>query len=477
MEATLAERIGVTRFEMWFRHHTAFLLADAGDVVVAVPSEYYQVWLRESYRDVVLAAAAEVLGFQPAIRYEIDTARFQPEVATPSTTPSDKSQPVEAKSPRTRETLFGTELSPPEASRAKPAKPTDDTNGKHATRRWRHLSDFVCGPSNRVAHAAAISTVEEPGESANPLVIYGPVGTGKTHLLEGVYVGLRKAMPDIRPCFITAEEFTTRFVQASRYEKHAQFRRQFRECSALLIDDLHFLATKPGTQREFVQTLDALVSDGRQVVITTDCHPRLADDLMPELVDRLLAGAVWPLQPPDADTRLAILRKKASIYTPMIPDAALELIASNLRGNVRELEGAVHSVRHYARVTGKTVNATLVREALGDLLRHSVRTVAVADVDAAICSTLRLPVGALQSTARSWAVSHPRMVAIYLCRKHTAATYGEIAKHFGGKTHSTAVAAEKKVRAWLEKDESFTIGDRECQAKDLVERVERELMK
>jgi chromosomal replication initiator protein len=325
-----------------------------------------------------------------------------------------------------------------------------------------------------VAHASAASVAEEPGQGANPLVLHGPVGTGKTHLLEGVFVGLKRAGG--RPCYVTAEEFTTRFVQASRLGKMAAFRRQFRDCTALLLDNLNFLATKRATQEEFLHTFDALTSDGRQVVVTTDCHPRLADELMPELVDRLLGGAVWSLLPPDPETRLEVLRQKAT-GGPAIPDAVLKYVAASLRGNVRELEGAVNGIRHYAKVTGRPVDQALVREALGDLLRHAVRVVTVADVDGAVCLVLRLPAGTLQSKARSWAVSHPRMVAVYLCRKHTAATYGEISKHFGAKTHSTAVAAEKKVRGWLAEDLAVVIGGRDWRAKELIDRIERELQR
>src|SRR4029079_8796848 len=212
---------------------------------------------------------------------------------------------------------------------------------------------------NRVAHASAISVVEEPGQCANPLVIHGPVGTGKTHLLEGIYAGLKR-QSDHRPCYVTAEEFTTRFVQASRLGKMSAFRRQFRECSALLLDNLNFLATKKATQEEFLHTFDSLVPDGRQVVVTTDCHPRLADELMPELVDRLLGGAVWSLLPPDPETPLQNPPKKATGANPMIPDPVLKTLAVSLRGNVRELEGAVNSVRHYAKVTGRPVDQATV---------------------------------------------------------------------------------------------------------------------
>jgi chromosomal replication initiator protein len=328
-----------------------------------------------------------------------------------------------------------------------------------------------------VAHAAALSAAEEPGLGPNPLVLYGPVGTGKTHLLEAVYAGLRGRWPDARAVYVTAEEFTHRAVQAMRFGKTAGLRRQFRDCPAVLFDDLHFLARAKATQQEFLHTLDALTADGRQVVVTTDCHPGLAEELMPELADRLLGGAVWGLLPPDDETRLEILKRKAAGAAPAVPEDVLKYLARNLRGNVRELEGAVNAVRHFGKVTGRAVTAGLVREALGDLLRHAVRAVTVADVDAAVCSVLRLAAGTLQGKSRSWAVTHPRMVAVYLARKHTAATYGEIAKHFGVRQHSTAVAGEKKVREWLSADAAISLGDRTWKAKDLLARVERELQR
>jgi chromosomal replication initiator protein len=329
-----------------------------------------------------------------------------------------------------------------------------------------------------VAFAAAQSVIEAPGEGANPIVLHGPVGTGKTHLLEGIYAGLRRAHADWRVLYLTSEDFTNRFVQAMRLNKLTSFRKQFRECDALLIDDLHFFATKKATQAEFLHTFDALQADGRQMVLTCDCHPRLADDFTPELTDRLLGGVVWGLMPPDAATRLEILRHKAlQKGEKAVPDDVLRFLATQLRGNVRELEGALHSVRHYSRVTGRPMDIALVREALADLLRHAVRVVQLADIDRAVCGVLRLENGLLQSKGRAWAVSHPRMVAMFLSRKHTASSYSEIGKHFGGRNHSTAVAAEKKVRQWLDTDFELALGQRRIRVRELIERVERDLLR
>jgi chromosomal replication initiator protein len=494
LAAAVSGRVGAGRYALWFQGQGRYLTRGK-ELVVATRNEQGRDWLEHTFGDAVKAAAAEVCGPGTAVRWVIDAGLFSEEAGArgkgqgaseekPAPAPKPaaaaaSSRPLPHAPCPSQTDLFGDPVPPPKPKAKRPdpdaealARPPSHRPG----RRWKLLADFVAGPCNRVAFASALSVVEDPGQGANPLVLHGPTGTGKTHLLEGTFAGLRR-LTESRPCYVTAEEFTTRFVQASRLGKMVAFRRQFRECSALLLDDLHFLATRRATQEEFLHTFDALLADGRQVVVTTDCHPRLADELMPELVDRLLGGAVWGLLPPDPETRLAILRKKATGAGPAVPDGVLKYLGAHLRGNVRELEGAVNSVRHYARVTGRPVDQAAAREALGDLLRHAVRVVTVADVDGAVCTVVRLPAGTLQSKARTWAVSHPRMVAVFLCRKHTAATYGEIAKHFGAKTHSTAVAAEKKVREWLGKDLSVAIGGRDWRAKELVDRVERELQR
>ena len=466
--SALVKKIGTQRHSLWFEGNTSFVLIGR-DLMVVVSNESFQKWLEQTFGNDVRVAAAETSGNEWAVRFVVETgATHQPAEAPPLVIPGTATA-----------TIFGDEIRIPPPSRQIKKKTNDDGTPapQRSTRRWKLLNDFVVGASNRVAYAAAQSVVEDPADCANPLVLFGPVGTGKTHLLEGIYAGLRKQHPDLRPVLITAEEFTTRFVQACRFDRQSQFRRQFRECSALLLDDLNFLANKPRSQEELMHTVDALIAEGHQVVLTTDCHPKLADELLPELVDRLQAGATWPLQPPDQATRLDILRKKATHGNPSIPEAILREMAKNIRGNVRELEGAVISVRHYAKVTGRPVDTAMLREALGDLLRHAVRATTIRNVDEAVCAVLRLNVNALQTKGRSWAVSHPRMVAVYLSRKHTTATYGEISKHFAAKTHSTAVASEKKVRAWLEKKESLVIGDRTWDIAELIERIERELQK
>jgi chromosomal replication initiator protein len=452
-EPAIIQRIGEKRFNLWFASNARFRWAD-DQLTVGVPNLFFQNYLNSKFGAEVAAAAAETLGHAVPVRFTIEPALFQ----------AARREQEATRTPTTRR-----ESPPRRSERESPTKPA---------RRWRRLSEFVVGACNRVGHAAATSVVEAPGQGPNPLVLHGAVGTGKTHLLEGIYAGIRKSHPDWDVRFVTAEEFTNAFLHAMHAGKLGAFRRRFRECDALLVDDLHFLATKRATAEEFLHTFDALQSENRQLVVTCDCHPRLADEFTPEMADRLLGGAAWALAPPDAETRLAILRARTlRLGEPVAPDKVLGHLADKLRGNVRELEGALHALRHFSRVTGKPIDLALADEALADLLRHAVRVVLLTDIDAALCRVLKLETGALQAKQRAWAVSHPRMLAMYLARKHTAASYSEVGLHFGGRNHSTAVAAEKKVRIWLRDDGVLSLGERTLKMREVVELVERELMR
>jgi chromosomal replication initiator protein len=260
-----------------------------------------------------------------------------------------------------------------------------------------------------------------------------------------------------------------------RSGKLGGFRPQFRGSQALLVDGVHFLANKEATQEEFLHTYEALHKRGRPVAVTSECHPRLIGGLMPELADRLLGGGVWALEPPDPATRQAILRAKAGRLGCPLPEEAVQFLAGQLRGNVRELEGALHAVHHYSLVHRQPVTPALVRQATGNLIRHAARAVQLRDVERALCVVLGLEVRALHARGKARAVSHPRMLAMYLARKHTAAPYGEIGRYFGGRNHSTVIAAERKVNTWLEDDAPLLLGDRQWSPRDLLEQVEREL--
>jgi len=445
--AAFAEQIGPGRFHLWFPPNAQLSFFDQ-TLEITCRNEHFRDWSRDQFGEALLAAAKSVAGNDVVLRFRVDAARFEDREGVEVDPQLKPPQAVN---------LFGERDLPPKPKRE--AVPL---------RRFKSLAEFVVGVNNRVAAAAAQAVLDEPGLGPNPLVIFGPTGTGKTHLLEAVAAGLKTLAP--KPLFLTAEEFTHRFIQAARTHKSSGFRRNTRAAGAFILDDLHFLANKRATQEELLHVIDSYISDGKPVVLGLDTHPRLADELLPELVDRLLGGAAWGLLPPDDQTRFDILRAKA---VPPIADEVLKHLARSLRGNVRELEGAVHSLRHYAKVTGEAVTLPIAKDVLGDLLRHTVRAITLTDVDAATCKTFRLSAGSLQSKARTLAVTQPRMVAVYLARRHTAATYGEIAKHFGVRQHSTAVAGEKKVRMWLQQKSLFGA----VPAADVIARIERELFR
>lgn len=469
IEAALIQHVGRSSYDTWFSPYTR-LRIEPESVIVSVPNQHMQEWLSQRFGVETGAAVREVFERPFPVRYLVEPELF-PVVGAENQPATGTSSGSKSSSPS----------SEPEYRQPPPQGLFDKKDGrkfagdkpKRSARRWRKLDEFVVGPCNRIAHAASQSAIESPGQGPSPLVIHGPVGTGKTHLLEAIYVGLRQQAPDWRLTYATAVDFTNRFVQAMRKGNMGQLRKQFRECDALLMDDLHFLSGKTKTQEEFLHTFDALSADGKPIFVTCDCHPRLTDDFVPELADRLMGGSVWSLQPPDAATRLDLLRAKSAKLHAVIGEDVLNFLSQQLRGNVRELEGALNCVRHFGRVTGRPIDIALTREALGDLLRHSVRVVRLDDIESAVCRSLGLPKGALQARTRSWNVSHPRMIAIFLARKHTSASYSEVGEYFGGRNHSTAVAAEKKVRLWLSTNEPLNLNDRTWPARELVESVER----
>jgi chromosomal replication initiator protein len=317
----------------------------------------------------------------------------------------------------------------------------------------RRLEDFITGPGNRLAHAAAIEMAQLAGITFNPLVIHGAVGMGKTHLLEGIGHALRQTHSKLSVIQVTAESFTNAFLDAMRTGRLSSFRARCRGAGALIVDDVHFLAAKRATQEEFLYTFNALASNGSPIVLAADQHPRLIARLPDELVTRFLAGMVVKIEPLDLATRKAILHARASARGVDFPEPVSTYIAEHLRTNVRELEGALHTVIAHAALMKKCIDLDLVRLALRDTIHHNVQAVGLRDIEQAVCQVFQVNAGALKSDCRARAVVYPRMLAMYLARKHVGAAYSEIGRYFGGRNHSTVMAAEKKVQEWLQAEQ------------------------
>jgi len=274
---------------------------------------------------------------------------------------------------------------------------------------------------------------------------------------------------------ITAEAFTNAFLEAMRANAQSGFRARFRGVDALIVDDVHFFASKRATQDEFLHTFNALMAAGRPIVLSSDQHPRSLSKLTDELATRFLGGMLVKLDTPDAATRRAIVIAKAAARGVEMPEPVATYIAENLRYSVRELEGAVHSVMAHASLIGRRIDMNLARLALGDSIRTTTHAIALKDIEHAVCKLFRIDAELLRSNTRSRSVAQPRMLAMFLARQYSTAAYSEIGRHFGGRNHSTVISAEKKVKAWLKSDQqSAALPGFETMA-DIIAALERSL--
>ena len=463
LREVLAKKLGSTRYDLWFGEGTR-LGVDGETLAVGVPNPFFREWIQGHFATSLVEAAESLAGRPLRLEFHIE-GEAAPRVGhVIEPTNPDGRTPVKVKvplpsnpgpAPKVEPTP---PLLPPDRPRmtakpgAKKTTPAPSPTSTHS-RPVRRLEDFVVGPCNRLAQAATVEMAASMGESFNPLVIHGGVGLGKTHLLEGFSHAFRLIRPGARLVHVTAEAFTNGFLDALRGAKLPSFRANFRKAEALVVDDAHFLAAKRATQDEFLHTFNALIADGVPIILAADQHPRMIARLTDELATRFLGGMVVKLDTPDPSTRKAILKAKAAARGVDVPDAVIAYVAENLRASVRELEGALHSLIAHAVLSGRKLDMNLARSALRDTIRHTATAVALKDVERAVCQLFSVDADALKSDSRARAYSYPRMLGMYLARKHTGCAYSEIGRFFGGRNHSTVISAEKKVIAWLKADE------------------------
>ncbi len=442
LRAAVSERVGESRFGLWFGEGVELDLSGDGEALqVRVPDEFFRDWIRRHYSSSLIEAAEAVAG-RP-LRLSIEVAETSATAAPSEPEPAAK----------TRKTAPSSRPSVREENPANAPVP-----GSAASRRpMRRLEEFVPGPGSRLALAAAQEMAASAGSAFNPMVVHGGVGLGKTHLLEGIAHALRRSHPGLNVVQLTAESFTNSFLEAMRTGGLASFRGKFRSAGALIVDDIHFLAAKRATQDEFLHTFNALMDKGAPIILSADQHPRLMNRLSDELITRFLGGMVVKLDPPDQPTRRSILQARAAARGVDVPEAVIAYIAEHLRASVRELEGALHTVIAHATLTGKRLDLNLAKAALRETIRHTAQSVGLRDVERAVCDLFQVTAEALKSDGRARALAYPRMLAMYLARKHTGAAYSEIGRYFGGRNHSTVISAEKKVAGWLRDEERSSL--------------------
>ncbi|STD14958.1 Chromosomal replication initiator protein DnaA [Dermatophilus congolensis] len=323
---------------------------------------------------------------------------------------------------------------------------TNDSGGDHLNPKYT-FDTFVIGSSNRFAHAAAVAVAEAPARAYNPLFIYGDSGLGKTHLLHAIGHYAQNLYPKVRVKYVNSEEFTNDFINSIRDDRASSFQRRYRETDILLIDDIQFLSGKMQTQEEFFHTFNTLHNANKQVVITSDVPPKQLSGFEERMRSRFEMGLLTDVQPPDLETRIAILSKKARQEQLKVPDEVLEFIASRISSNIRELEGALIRVTAFASLNRQEVDLGLAEIVLRDLMPdQQISQITAATIMAQTAGYFDLTIDDLCSASRSRTLVNARQIAMYLCRELTELSLPKIGQQFGGRDHTTVMHADKKIR-------------------------------
>ena len=316
------------------------------------------------------------------------------------------------------------------------------------------FKNFVVGAGNQFAHAACMAVAEQPAKAYNPLFIYGDTGLGKTHLLNAIgnYVAERT---DLRIAYLTTEQFTNEVINSIRYDKMMDLRKRYRHIDMLMIDDIQFLAGKERTQEEFFHTFNALYEAHKQLVLSSDRFPKDMPDIEERLRSRFEWGLIADLQPPDVETRIAILRKKSEDEGVTLPEDVIQFLATTMKSNIRELEGSLVRLGAYASLTGQTITLEMAKSVLRDLIGTKKKIVSMDDIQETVGARFHVKIADLKSRRRSKTLVHPRQIAMYLCRELTDSSYPEIGRQFGGKDHTTIIHACKQVIKAKDNDSVF----------------------
>ena len=462
LRKAIADRVGKERFELWFGASTLLAL-NGQTLTVSAPNQFIRDWLRSSFRRQIEEACAVSLGESVSIEFNVDETLPQPVSESPEQSPQQAGRPC-----------TGRKDPASSSSEARQRSGGVRPSGRSRRRKYADLKSFVEGPSNKLAVAAAEMVTVRPGE-LSPLVFHGPTSVGKTHLLEGIWTEARRSNRGLAAVYLSAEEFTTGFLEALRGGGLPSFRRKYRGVELLIIDDLQFFTGKRATLVELLYTADTLLRSGGQLVFSADRSPAELVDLGPELVTRLESGMVCRIDPPDYETRLGIIAGMSRRFDVVLPPDVTEFIASRLTNHARELSGALCRLQATSRALGQRISLPMAEEALAEMIRGSRCVVRLSDIEKAVCRTFGIEENELQSGRTAKSVTHPRMLAMWLARKHTRNALAEIGQYFGRRSHSTVISAQKRVERWLEAGHSLKLADRTWEVDDAIRQVERRL--
>src|SRR6266511_982370 len=423
-------KVGRHSFHTWFKP-TALVADDGALVTVRVPNQLFTEWLPRHY-SVVLAEALQDIGRAGA------ELIFVPEGAATIAAASAKA-----------DVSVAPDVAPPQAESTVSVGAPAGLNARYT------FDTFIVGPSNQFAHAACRAVAEAPSRSYNPLFIYGGVGLGKTHLMHAIGQYVLQHDHNLKLTYISSERFMNEMINAVRYDRILEFRERYRSVDVLLVDDIQFVSGKEGTQTEFFHTFNALYDAQKQIVLSSDRPPHEIPALEERLRSRFEWGLIADIQPPDLETKVAILKRKAEAELVPLPDAVAMYIAGRIKSNIRELEGSLIRLIAYASLTGREITLDLTQEVLKNILDQDDKAVTIETIQKFVSDYYQLKFGELKSKNNSKSIALPRQIAMYLCKTLTHASLPEIGRSFGGKHHSTVIHSIKKIEEMRKTDGDF----------------------
>ncbi|QKS69595.1 chromosomal replication initiator protein DnaA [Paenalkalicoccus suaedae] len=425
----IEEKVSKPSYDTWFKFTKADSIDQSSNTITVIaPNEFARDWLENRYFNIITDTLQELTGAELEAKFILPRDENEEEL----------------------DILEKMKQNPP------PEVDTYEEAPKHMLNPKYKFDTFVIGSGNRFAHAASLAVAEAPAKAYNPLFIYGGVGLGKTHLMHAIGHYVIDHNPNAKVVYLSSEKFTNEFINSIRDNKAVHFRNKYRNVDVLLIDDIQFLAGKEQTQEEFFHTFNSLHEERKQIVISSDRPPKEIPTLEDRLRSRFEWGLITDITPPDLETRIAILRKKAKAENLDIPNEVMLYIANQIDTNIRELEGALIRVVAYSSLINQDMNADLAAVALKDIIPNSKpKEITIPDIQSAVCASFGIKMEELKAKKRTKTVAYPRQIAMYLSREMTDHSLPKIGAQFGGRDHTTVIHAHEKISRLMATDQEL----------------------
>ncbi len=435
VKAQLQQLFPAEVYQMWFEPLSC-VEESAEQLVLGAPNDFAMIWIQDNYQDLITEKYSQVAG-RP-VRVTFTTVRL----AQTATAPEKVAEPKPARVP---------------APRTRPSVDLEQRANRSGILNPRNVFDtFIVGNNNQLAHAACVAVAQAPAQAYNPLFLYGDTGLGKTHLMQAVGHFVLKQNPHAKVAYVSSEKFTNEYITAIQEATLPKFRQRYRNVDILLIDDIHFLSGKERIQEEFFHTFNDLFVSQKQIILSSDRPVSEIAKLESRLISRFQGGLVADIQPPDLETRTAILRSKGKALNFNVPGEIINFIAERITRNIRRLEGALIKVASYASLTGRTIDQAKVAELLHDVLQEEAQQqITIEKIQKRVVEHYQLRPSDMLSRRRPANIAFPRQIAMYLSRVLTKSPLQEIGENFGGRDHGTVMYACKTVENLMEQDESI----------------------